>query len=80
MTVTPAAPSAADASLVNETEAERITSLSGKTLHRLHQRGEPVGRVRIGRTVRYHRQTLVRWVESRLAAGGLSGRAGNGTG
>ena len=62
-----AAPPAADPVTVTEAEAARLASLSGKTLKRLADAGEPVGRQRFGRAVRYNRRALVAYLEARSA-------------
>jgi len=66
--VTP--PAAADAITIDQHEAARLTGLSAKTLERLAGAGEPVGRVKVGRRVLYHRATLAAWLLAR--AGGRS--------
>lgn len=54
-----------DRLMIDEREAERLTGLSGKTLKRLAEAGESVGRMRILRAVRFHRETLVAWAAAR---------------
>ncbi len=60
-------PAAADleALALDQHEAARLTRLSAKTLGRLADAGEPVGRVKIGRRVLYHRATLSAWLSAR---------------
>ena len=45
-------------------EAARLTNLSEKTLKRAQDRGEPVGRFRVGTAVRYHRAALLAWLDA----------------
>ena len=59
-----AAPTAAPLA-IDQGEAARLTGLSAKTLGRLADAGEPVGRVKIGRRVVYHLPTLTTWLVSR---------------
>ena len=59
-----------DALAIDQREAARLTGLSAKTLGRLADAGEPVGRMKIGRRVLYHRATLSAWLSARA-----SGRA-----
>lgn len=54
-----------DALAIDQHEAARLTGLSAKTLERLAAAGEPVGRVKIGRRVVFHRDTLVGWLANR---------------
>jgi excisionase family DNA binding protein len=63
----PPAPPAAepDSLTLDQHEAARLTRLSAKTLGRLADAGEPVGRVKVGRRVLYHRATLAAWLEAR---------------
>jgi hypothetical protein len=56
-----------DRLMIDEREAERLTGLSGKTLKRLAERGELVGRVRVLRAVRFHVPTLAAWAAARAA-------------
>ena len=42
--------------------AARLTGLSAKTLERRALEGEPVGRIKIGRRVLFHRATLIAWL------------------
>ncbi len=52
---------------VDQLEAERITTLSYKTLERHALAGEPVGRVKVGRRVLFVRAMLEAWIKSKLA-------------
>ena len=52
---------------IDQHEAARLTRLSAKTLGRLADAGEPVGRVKIGRRVLYHVPTLSAWLSARAA-------------
>ncbi len=52
---------------VDQCEAARRTGLSAKTLGRLADTGEPLGRVKIGRRVLYHVPTLSAWLSARAA-------------
>jgi hypothetical protein len=64
----PVTPSpAADQICLDQCEAARISRLSAKTLGRLADAGEPVGRVKIGRRVLYHRGILEAWILSKAA-------------
>lgn len=56
-----------DALAIDQREAARLTRLSAKTLGRLADAGEPVGRVKIGRRVLYHVPTLSAWLAARAA-------------
>jgi hypothetical protein len=58
-------PPAAEPVLIPPAEAERVSSYCYKTLKRLHDRGEAVGLVKVGRTVRFHRAALLRFLDSR---------------
>ncbi|MBM3978694.1 MAG: helix-turn-helix domain-containing protein [Planctomycetes bacterium] len=60
-----APPAALDTLTVDQNEAARLTNLSAKTLGRLADAGEPVGRVKIGRRVLYHRAKLSAWLLAR---------------
>jgi len=51
--------------MVSQREAARITNLSAKTLGRLADAGEPVGRMKIGGRVVYHLPTLTAWCARR---------------
>ncbi len=46
-------------------EAANFTRLSAKTLDRLAEAGEPVGRVKIGRRVVYLKAALAAWLVSK---------------
>jgi excisionase family DNA binding protein len=62
----PAAPAAdLDTLAIDQDEAARLTGLSAKTLGRLADAGEPVGRVKIGRRVLFHRAKLAAWLLAR---------------
>lgn len=62
----PTPPSAdRDPLAIDQREAAGLTGLSAKTLGRLADAGEPVGRVKIGRRVLYHRAMLAAWLLSR---------------
>jgi excisionase family DNA binding protein len=50
---------------LDQDEAARLTGLSAKTLGRLVDAGEPVGRVKVGRRVLYHRAKLAAWLLAR---------------
>lgn len=52
---------------VDQNEAARLTGLSAKTLGRLADTGEPLGRFKINRRVLYHLPTLTLWLASRAA-------------
>jgi hypothetical protein len=54
---------------VDQEVAAGISGLSSKTLGRLADRGEPVGRIKIGRRVLYHRPTLEAWLQAQADAG-----------
>jgi NADH/NAD ratio-sensing transcriptional regulator Rex len=54
-----------EAVLIPAADAERLSSYCYKTLKRLHAHGEHVGLVKVGRAVRFHRATLVRWLDTR---------------
>ncbi len=45
--------------------AARLTGLSAKTLERRALEGEPVGRMKVGRRVLFHRATLEAWLASK---------------
>lgn len=53
---------------LSEAEAARLTGLSGKTLKRRADAGEPVGRITIGTRVLYHRPTLLGWLANKAGA------------
>ena len=42
--------------------AARLSGLSAKTLERRALEGEPVGLIKIGRRILFHRATLVTWL------------------
>ena len=46
-------------------DAARLSGLSAKTLERRAFEGEPLGRIKIGRRVLYHRETLLTWLASK---------------
>jgi phage terminase Nu1 subunit (DNA packaging protein) len=50
---------------VTQEEAAKLTRLSAKTLGRMADRGEPVGRIKVGRKVVYHVPTLSAWLAAR---------------
>src|SRR3954454_14589068 len=54
-----------DVLAIDQREAARLTGLSAKTLGRLADAGEPVGRVKVGRRVLYHRAKLAAWLLAR---------------
>jgi hypothetical protein len=54
---------------VDQTEAARISGLSAKTLGRLADAGEPVGRIKINRRVLYLRSTLETYLASKANTG-----------
>lgn len=62
-------PTAADLDplALDQSEAAKLTSLSAKTLGRLADAGEPMGRIKVGRRVLYHRVTLAAWFAARAA-------------
>ena len=60
-------PTDLDPLTIDQHEAARLTRLSAKTLGRLADAGEPVGRVKIGRRVLYHVSTLSAWLSARAA-------------
>lgn len=62
---TPPSQASIDPLAIDQREAAMVTGLSAKTLGRLADAGEPVGRVKIGRRVLYHRATLSTWLLSR---------------
>ena len=65
--LTPPPPADLDALAIDQREAARLTGLSAKTLGRLADAGEPVGRLKVGRRVLYHRATLAAWLSARAA-------------
>jgi hypothetical protein len=50
---------------IDQYEAARLTGLSAKTLGRLADAGETIGRIKINRRVLYHRPTLAAWFAAR---------------
>jgi excisionase family DNA binding protein len=66
---TPAAAPAADldALALDQRQAAKLTGLSAKTLGRLADAGESLGRIKVGRRVLYHRATLAAWLLARAA-------------
>lgn len=50
---------------LDKAAAARLTGLSDKTLGRLAARGEPVGRIKVGRRVLFHLPTLTEWLAAR---------------
>ncbi len=65
--VTPLVPTDLDPLAIDQREAARLTGLSAKTLSRLADAGEAVGRVKIGRRVVFHVPTLSAWLSARAA-------------
>jgi phage terminase Nu1 subunit (DNA packaging protein) len=59
---------------IDQNDAARLTGMSAKTLDRLAKAGQPVGRIKIGRRVLYHRATLAAWLAAQAA--GASGEKG----
>ncbi|WP_439625948.1 helix-turn-helix domain-containing protein [Gemmata sp.] len=57
-----------DAISVDQAEAARLTGLSAKTLSRLADAGEPLGRIKVNRRVLFVVKQLREWAESRVAA------------
>lgn len=51
--------------LVNSTEAARLLAISPRTLWTLTQSGE-IPSLKIGKSVRYHRDILNQWAKKRL--------------
>lgn len=68
--VTPQAPRSDGhpAVTVDQTAAERLSGLSYKTLGRLAEQGEPVGRLRVGRRVLFHVPTLTAYLAAKATA------------
>ncbi len=62
---TPPAITADDRLSIGEEEAARLTGLSAKTLYRLANRGELLGRFKVGNRTLYHRPTLAAWIADR---------------
>jgi phage terminase Nu1 subunit (DNA packaging protein) len=54
-----------EALTVDNRGAEVLTGLSYKTIERAADRGEPVGRLRVGRKVLYMRASLAKWLASK---------------
>jgi hypothetical protein len=52
---------------LDQRDAAKLTNLSAKTLGRLADAGEAVGRIKIGRRVLYHRPTLALWLAAQAA-------------
>ncbi len=69
-----AAPLAADLDplAIDQIDAAKLTGLSAKTLGRLADAGEPVGRVKIGRRVLFHVATLNAWLRSKVETRGAN--------
>jgi phage terminase Nu1 subunit (DNA packaging protein) len=63
-----------DRMTVDQSEAARLSGLSSKTLGRLADRGETVGRLKVGRKVLFHVASLSAWLAARAA--GTSPRRG----
>ncbi len=61
-----------DTLAIDQHEAARISGISAKTLGRLADAGEPVGRLKIGRRVLYHSATISAWLAARAAGGSLT--------
>ncbi len=57
-----------DTITLDQHEAARLTKVSAKTLGRLADAGEPVGRIKVGRRVLFVRSHLTRWLEAKVAA------------
>jgi excisionase family DNA binding protein len=60
-------PADLDVLAIDQREAARLTGLSAKTLGRLADAGEPVGRFVVGRRVLFHRALLTTWLAARAA-------------
>jgi hypothetical protein len=58
---------ALDSIALNGDEAANFTKLSAKTLERLAQSGEPVGRIKIGRRVVFLKGMLESWLASKAS-------------
>jgi hypothetical protein len=70
----PAAPATdLDTLAIDQHQAARLTGLSAKTLGRLADAGEPVGRVKVGRRVLYHRAKLAAWLLARAEGRTVAG-------
>lgn len=52
---------------LDQRDAAMLTNLSAKTLGRLADAGEAVGRIKVGRRVLYHRPTLSAWLAAQAA-------------
>jgi phage terminase Nu1 subunit (DNA packaging protein) len=59
---------ALDRLTVDQSEAARLSGVSAKTLGRLADAGVPVGRLKVGRRVLFHVETLNRWLVAQAAA------------
>jgi hypothetical protein len=59
------APATPDPINVDQDQAARRCGLSAKTLERLANAGQPVGRFKVGRRVLFHVPTLDAWFRSR---------------
>lgn len=55
----------AEAVALDGPAAARLSGLSAKSLERRALEGEPVGRLKVGRRVLYHRETLLTWLASK---------------
>ncbi len=53
--------------LLRDREAAELMSISREKAYLMIRSGEMPGIVRIGRSVRVHRPTLVRWLEERVS-------------
>ena len=62
-------PAPADAMALDQNEAARLTGLSAKTLGRLADAGEPVGRVKVGRRVLFLKSALEAWLAAKAGTG-----------
>jgi excisionase family DNA binding protein len=51
---------------IDQTEAAKRTGLSAKTLERLSNAGERVGRFKVGQRVLFHLATLDAWFRARM--------------
>lgn len=67
--VNPQTAALAETLTLDQSEAARLTKLSAKTLGRLADAGEPIGRIRIGRRVLYLRSSLEQWLASKAEGG-----------
>ena len=54
-----------EAVALDGTAAARLSGLSAKTLERRALEGEPLGRIKVGRRVLFHRATLEAWLASK---------------